>query len=67
MTSLTTIACLTCAKAFEHVGKDAAGMAILFMLCIVLPIITTIGVMIFRIARRQKQHFDPKYADTLDS
>ncbi|WP_018969797.1 hypothetical protein [Rubritalea marina] len=67
MSSFTTIACLTCAKAFEHVGKDAAGMAILFMLCIVLPIITTIGVMIFRIARRQKQHFDPQYADTLDS
>lgn len=67
MISLTSIACITCAKAFEHVGKDAAGMAILFMLCIVVPMVTTIGVLIFRIARRQKAHFDPQYADTLDS
>ena len=61
------IACLTCAKAFEHAGKDAAGLAILFMLAIVVPVITTVGILIFRIARREKAHFDPQFADSLDS
>ncbi|MEO1857343.1 MAG: hypothetical protein ABGY95_08295 [Rubritalea sp.] len=62
-----TIACLTCAKAFEHAGKDAAGFAILFMLAIVIPVITTVGILIFRIARREKTHFDPQFSDSLDS
>lgn len=61
------IACLTCAKAFEHAGKDAAGLAILFMLVIVVPVITTVGILIFRIARREKAHFDPQFSDSLDS
>ena len=61
------IACLTCAKAFEHAGKDAAGLAILFMLAIVVPVITTVGILIFRIARREKVHFDPQFSDSLDS
>ena len=61
------IACLTCAKAFEHAGADAAGLAILFMLAVILPIITTIGFLIFRIARREKAHFDPQYSDSIDS
>ena len=61
------IACLTCAKAFEHAGKDGAGLAILFMLAIVVPVITTVGILIFRIARREKAHFDPQFADSLDS
>ena len=61
------IACLTCAKAFEHAGKDAAGLAILFMLVIVVPVITTVGILIFRIARREKAHFDPQFSDPLDS
>ena len=61
------IACITCAKAFEHAGKDAAGLAILFMLAIVVPVITTVGILIFRIARREKEHFDPQYSDSFDS
>ena len=61
------IACSTCAKAFEHAGKDAAGLAILFMLAVIIPVITTIGIFIYRIAQRQKAHFDPQYSDSLDS
>jgi len=61
------IACITCAKAFQHAGADAAGLAILFMLAVIVPVITTIGILIFRIARREKAHFDPQYSDSLDS
>ncbi len=60
------IACLTCSKAFEHAGQDAAGLAILFMLCIIIPIITSVGILIFRIARREKTHFDPQFSDPSD-
>jgi hypothetical protein len=61
------IACLTCAKAFQHAGADAAGFAILFLLAVIVPVITTVGILIFRIARREKEHFDPQYSDSLDS
>jgi len=63
---LDILACPTCAQAFEHTTGNAAGYAILFMLCIVFPMLTTIGVCIFRIARRQKKAVDAEndpYAD----
>ena len=61
------LACTACASAFEHAGKDAAGFAILFMLAVIVPVLTTIGILIFRIARREKAHFDPQFSDSLDS
>lgn len=67
MTTFTNIACSTCAQAFEHAGKDAAGLAILFMLVVIIPILGAVGFFIFRIARREKLHFDPKYQDTFDA
>lgn len=65
--TLTNIACITCAKAFEHAGRDAAGLAILFMLVVIIPILGAIGFFIFRIARREKRHFDPQYQDPFDA
>ncbi|MFC4993005.1 hypothetical protein [Rubritalea tangerina] len=67
MTAFTALSCLTCAKAFEHAGANAAGLAILFMLAIVIPVVTTIGIMIFRIARREKAHFDPQFEDSFEA
>lgn len=68
MISLTNqLACSACAQAFEHGGKDAAGLAILFMLVVIIPVLAAVGIFIFRIARREKAHFDPQYQDTLES
>lgn len=66
MTLNLNIACTTCAQAFEHADNEAAGLAILFMLIIIVPILAVIGFCIVRIARRQKDHFDPQYQDSFD-
>jgi hypothetical protein len=63
MISSLNLACITCAKAFEHASDNAAGYAILFMLCILVPILGTLGFVIFRISRRSKANFDPQYQD----
>ncbi|MGJ8671340.1 hypothetical protein [Rubritalea sp.] len=63
MSSTLNIACITCAQAFEHAGDNAAGYAILFMLILLVPILGTLGFVIFRISRRSKIHFDTQYQD----
>lgn len=68
MTSINGIlACTTCAQAFKHGGKDAAGWAIMFMLIMILPVITAVVIFIFRMARREKATFDPQYSDNFDN
>ena len=67
MTLTINIACTTCAQAFQHAGNNAAGLAILFMLLVIVPILITIGFLIARIARREKAHFDPQFQDSFDS
>jgi len=64
MTAIPQIlGCSTCAAAFEHGGKDAAGLAILFMLVVIVPILAAVVFFIFRMARREKAAFDPQYSD----
>jgi len=58
-----TLACQACRGAFEHGGKDAAGWAIMFMLCIIIPMLGMVGFFIYRIAKRQKAHADSQYND----
>ena len=58
-----TLACQACRGAFLDEGKDAAGWAILFMLCVIVPMITAVGIFIYRIAKRQEQHHDAKFDD----
>lgn len=66
MISAMTIACTTCATSFEKAGDNAAGYAILFMLCLLIPILGTLGFVIFRISRRSKAHFDPQFQDPFE-
>lgn len=61
------LSCSTCAQAFEHAGKDAAGLAILFMLVIIIPLLAGIGFFIIRMARREKAYFDPQYKDPFEA
>lgn len=58
-----TLACQACRGAFEHGGKDAAGWAIMFMLCIIIPMLGMVGFFIYRIAQRQKAHAESQYDD----
>jgi hypothetical protein len=44
-------------------GGDAAGWSIFFLLVVILGMLGGIGFFMFRIARREKEHFDPAYAD----
>ena len=57
------LACQACRGAFLDDGKDAAGWAILFMLCIIIPMLGMVGFFIYRIAKRQKVHADTQYND----
>jgi hypothetical protein len=59
----TTLACQACRGAFEHGGKDATGWAIFFMLCIIIPVLATVGFFIYRIAKRQSAHVDSRFDD----
>lgn len=61
------LSCTTCAQSFEHAGRDAAGLAILFMLAIILPLLAIIGFFVVRIARREKSHLDPQFQDSLEA
>jgi len=63
LTSHITLACQACRASFMHGGKDAAGWAIMFMLCIIIPMLIAVGFFIYRIAKRQKAHADSQYDD----
>ncbi len=59
------LACAVCAKAFQHGdgSGDAAGWAIFFMLCVVVPMICGIGFFIVRMVRREGKNLDPQFQD----
>ena len=63
ITNDLTLACQACRGAFEHGGKDAAGWAIMFMLCIIIPMLAMVGYFIYRIAKRQEAHADSSFDD----
>ncbi len=63
LTSNLHLACQACRGAFTHGGKDAAGWAIIVMLCIIIPVLAMIGFFIIRIAKRQKALADHQYDD----
>lgn len=63
MDLLQIIACPSCTQAFEESQGNAAGYAILFMLCIIVPIATAVVICFIRIARRQAAHATGEYDD----
>lgn len=56
-------ACSTCRVTMIEAGGDAAGWSIFFLLAVVLAMLGGIGFFMFRIACRQKLHFDPTLSD----
>ncbi|HSP42603.1 MAG TPA: hypothetical protein VLO11_07025 [Luteolibacter sp.] len=63
MISLIPFACSTCRVTMVEGGGDAAGWSIFFLLVVILAMMGGIAWFMFRIARREKEHFDPAYAD----
>ncbi|MDP3849397.1 MAG: hypothetical protein Q8Q59_02755 [Luteolibacter sp.] len=57
------LACSTCRVSMIEGGGDAAGWSIFFLLVVILFMLGGIGFFMFRIARREKEHFDPALSD----
>lgn len=57
------LACSTCANTFQEGGGNAAGWAILFMVCIIMPMAAGIIFFVARIARRERLALDPQLQD----
>ncbi|GHC58453.1 hypothetical protein [Roseibacillus persicicus] len=58
-----TLACTTCAKAFHAAGGNAAGLAILFLLVVIVAVLAMVGFIMVRMARREQDNLDPRYKD----
>jgi sugar phosphate permease len=57
------IACSTCRTTMIAGGSDAAGWSIFFLLVIILAMLGGIAFFMLRIARREREHFDPTLSD----
>ncbi|HJM64750.1 MAG: hypothetical protein CMN05_14785 [Roseibacillus sp.] len=57
------LACSTCVKSFQEGGGDAAGWSIIFLLATIVPVLGATGICMARIVRRERENFDPKYAE----
>jgi len=63
MTFLETLACSTCRVTMVEGGGDAAGWSIFFLLGVILAMLSGVGFFMFRLARREREHFDPTLSD----
>ena len=57
------LACSTCRVSMVEGGGDAAGYSIFFLLIVILAMLGGITFFMLRIARRQREHFDPRLSD----
>lgn len=60
---LSPIACSTCRVTMVEGGGDAAGWSIFFLLVVIVAMLSGIAFFMFRIARREREHFDPSLSD----
>ena len=63
MTFIETLACSTCRVTMVEGGGDAAGWSIFFLLGVIIIMLGGISFFMFRIALREKEHFDPSLSD----
>lgn len=63
MIALNLIACSTCRVSMVEGGGDAAGWSIFALLIIIVAMLSGIAFCMFRIAKREKEHFDPMLSD----
>ncbi len=57
------LACTTCAKAFHAAGGNAAGLAILFLLIVIVGVLSVIGFYMARMMKREEANLDPRFKD----
>ena len=57
------LACSTCRVTMVEGGGDAAGWSIFFLLVVIVTMLSGIAFFMFRIARREREHFDPTLSD----
>jgi membrane protein insertase Oxa1/YidC/SpoIIIJ len=67
MISETVLACTTCAKAFHAAGGNAAGLAILFLLVVILALLSGVVFLFVRMARKQQALLPAEYRDDLST
>jgi hypothetical protein len=63
MNPFLSLACSTCRVSMIDGGGDAAGWSIFTLLVIILAMLGCITFFMFRIARREREHFDPSLSD----
>ena len=57
------IACSTCRITMIDGGGDAAGWSIFALLVVIVAMLSMIAFFMIRIARREREHFDPSLSD----
>lgn len=63
MNTVLNLACSTCRVTMVEGGGDAAGWSIFALLIIIVAMLAGIAFFMFRIARREREHFDPSLSD----
>ena len=63
MNPILKLACSTCRVSMIEGGGDAAGWSIFFLLVVIVAMLSGIAFFMFRIARREREHFDPTLSD----
>jgi len=63
MIPLLPFACSTCRVTMVEGGGDAAGWSIFFLLVVIVAMLASIAFFMFRIALREREHFDPSLSD----
>ena len=57
------LACSTCRVTMVAAGGEAASWSIFFLLVVILAVLGGIGTVMFRLARREREHLDPSLSD----
>lgn len=63
MNALSLLACSTCRVSMIEGGGDAAGWSIFFLLVVIVTMLSGVTFFMFRIAKREREHFDPTLSD----
>lgn len=63
MDTFSLLACSTCRVSMIEGGGDAAGWSIFFLLVVIVAMLSMIAFFMFRIARREREYFDPTLSD----
>ena len=63
MNTVLNLACSTCRVTMVEAGGDAAGWSIFTLLVIIVAMLGGVVFFMFRIARREREHFDSSLSD----